>query len=111
MTWDVEVNTTGTYDVVIDYTCPVSDAGSLIELRLNQAALTGTVAPGWDPPLYTNQDTLTRPSAESHMKEFRPLALGTVRLEKGRGTLTLRALNVPGKYVMDVRRINLTLRP
>jgi len=111
MTWDIEVNTTGTYDVVIDYTCPVADAGSLIEVRFNQTTLTGIVAPGWDPPLYTNQDTLTRPSAESHMKEFRPLSLGSVRLEKGRGTLTLRALKVPGKYVMDVRRINLTLRP
>jgi hypothetical protein len=44
------------------------------------------------------------------MKEFRPLSLGTVRLEKGRGPLALRALQVPGGYVMDVRRVNLTLR-
>jgi hypothetical protein len=43
------------------------------------------------------------------MKEFRPLRLGTLRLEKGRGLLTLRAREVPGRYVMDVRRINLTL--
>ena len=44
------------------------------------------------------------------MKEFRPLNLGTVQLEKGRGELALRALQVPGKAVMDVRRVNLTLR-
>jgi hypothetical protein len=68
------------------------------------------VAPGWDPPLYTNQDTLPRPPGESQMKEFRPLALGSMRLEKGRGELTLRALEIPGAYVMDVRRVNLTLR-
>jgi hypothetical protein len=110
ITWDVEVNTTGMYDVVIDYTCPVPDAGSTIELSFNGTKVTGKVAPGWDPPLNTNQDTLPRPPGESQMKPFRPLALGLVRLEKGRGQLTLRALEVPGGYVMDVRRVNLTLR-
>ena len=32
ISWDIEVATAGTYEVVIDYTCPVPDAGSLIEL-------------------------------------------------------------------------------
>ena len=44
------------------------------------------------------------------MKEFRPLKLGTIRLEKGRGPLTLRALEMPGQSVMDVRAIYLTLK-
>ena len=86
------------------------DAGSTVELSFKQAKLTGKVAPGWDPPLYTNQDTIPRPAGESQMKEFRVLALGTVQLEKGRGPLTLRALQIPGASVMDVRRVNLTLR-
>lgn len=110
MTWDVDVHTTGTYDVMIEYTCPVPDAGSTIELSFGNARLTGKVADGWDPALYTNQDTLPRPPAESQMKEFRPLALGTIHLERGRGLLTLRALEIPGRQVMDVRRVNLTLR-
>ena len=79
-------------------------------MQFNGAKLTGRVAPGWDPPLYTNQDTLPRPAGESQMKEFHPLALGAVKLEKGRGQLTLRALEMPGGSVMDVRRVNLTLR-
>jgi hypothetical protein len=45
------------------------------------------------------------------MKEFRLFKLGTMRLEKGRGLLTLRATNIPGKSVMDLRQINITLRP
>ena len=111
MTWDVEVNATGRYEVTIDYTCPDADAGSLVELGFNGSVLSGRVAPGWDPPLYTNQDTLPRPTAESRMKEFRPLKLGTMTLEKGRGRLTLRAVQIPGKSVMDVRQIGLTLLP
>jgi len=110
MTWDIEVNTTGDYAVEILYTCPEADAGSTIELEFNGAKMTGKVTPGWDPPLYTNQDTIPRPAGESQMKEFRGLNLGVMRLEKGRGLLTLRALKIPGQSVMDVRQLNLTLR-
>ena len=110
ITWDIEVAATGDYEVVIDYTCPIADAGAEIELAFRGAKLTGRVSPGWDPALYHNQDTLPRPAGESQMKDFRPLNLGRVRLEQGRGELTLRALRVPGKSVMDVRRVNLTLK-
>ena len=48
---------------------------------------------------------------ESSMKDFRPLKLGEMTLEKGQAPLTLRALDIPGQSVMDVRRITLTLLP
>jgi hypothetical protein len=111
ITWDIDVNRTGAYDVEILYTCPVTDAGSNIELEFKGAKIEGEVAPGWDPPLYTNQDTIRRPAGESRMKEFRPLTLGSLRLEKGRGLLTLRATRIANHSVMDVRQVNLTLRP
>jgi arylsulfatase A-like enzyme len=110
ITWDIEVHTAGEYDVEVHYTCPDADAGSTVELSFSGSRLTGKVTPGWDPPLYTNQDTLPRPPAESQIKDFRPLNLGTMKLEKGRGQLTLRALDIPGKHVMDVRRVTLTLK-
>ncbi len=109
LTWDIEVNTTGTYEVEILYTCPIADAGSVIELEFKGSKHSGKVAPGWDPPLYTNQDTIKRPAGESQMKEFRSLNLGSMILEKGRGLLTVRALEMPGGSVMDLRQINLTL--
>jgi len=109
MVWNLDVRTTGNYEVVIDYTCPIADAGSVIELSFGENRLCGSVKPGWNPPLYTNQDTLPRPSGESQMKEFRPLTLGTIRLEKGTGPLTLRAVEISGSSVMDVRRVTLTL--
>ncbi len=109
ITWDVEVHTAGDYEVEILYTCPEADAGSMIEVEFNGRKLGGKVGPGWDPPLYQNQDTLPRPTAESKMKEFRPLKLGRLRLEAGRGLLTLRAAEIPGRSVMDLRQVNLTL--
>lgn len=109
MVWLLDVHTAGRYQVTIDYTCPVPDAGSTVELAFKGSRLGGKVVPGWDPPLYTNQDTLPRPNGESQMKEFRTLTLGEMPLEAGEGRLTLRALDIPGKSVMDVRRVTLTL--
>lgn len=111
MVWLLDVHTTGRYEVVIDYTCPEADVGSLIELSFRDSRLVGGVTPGWNPPLYTNQDTLPRPHGESQMKEFRPLKLGEITLEKGQAPLTLRAAEIPGQSVMDVRRVTLTLLP
>lgn len=109
MVWLLDVHTTGRYEVVIDYTCPEADVGSLVELSSRDSRLAGRVTSGWNPPLYTNQDTLPRPHGESSMKEFRPLKLGEITLKKGQAPLTLRALEIPGKSIMDVRRVTLTL--
>ncbi len=109
MVWLLDVHTSGRYEVSIDYTCPETAAGSLVELSFRDKRITGRVRPGWNPPLFTNQDTLPRPPAESQMKEFRPLQLGVIILEKGQAPLTLRALEIPGESVMDVRRLTLTL--
>jgi len=111
MVWLLDVHTAGRYEITIDYTCPPPDAGATVELSFQDARLAGTVAPGWDPPLYTNQDTLPRPAGESQMKEFRTLKLGEIALANGQGPLLLRALEIPGHSVMDVRRVTLTLLP
>ncbi len=43
-------------------------------------------------------------------KDFKPLSLGTLRLEKGRGTLKLDALEIKGKRVVDVHSVDLIAR-
>jgi hypothetical protein len=109
LVWNVDVQQDGNYEVTIDYTCPASDVGSRIELSLNDSSLKAKITEAWDPPLYTNQDTIPRPKGESQMKPFKNLKLGTICLTKGSGLLTLRAVEVPGETVMDLRRVTLTL--
>ena len=46
---------------------------------------------------------------ESYVKDFQPLSLGMIELPRGRGALTLRALRIPGKQVMEVRAVELRL--
>ena len=108
ITWDIEVNTSGTYRAEIQYTCRKQDVGSIVELRFRDAKLTGKVADAWDPMLLDKQDRVPR-KAESYLKEFRTLRLEPMRLEKGRGMLTLKALEIRGEQVMDVRAVTLTL--
>jgi len=110
ISWDVEVHTPGVYEVTVHYTCPPADAGSLVELSFGAGRCAGRVRPGWDPPLITDQDVIARPPVESVMKDFRPLRLGSLRLERGRGPLTIRAREIPGRTVMDLRQVTLTLR-
>lgn len=54
---------------------------------------------------------LRRPAGDSQMKEFWTLKLSAITLAKGPEPLTLRALEIPGKSVMDVPHVTLTLLP
>ncbi len=109
MTWDVEIATTGRYKVVLYYTCASDDVGSTVELSFGESRLRGEVTEAFDPPLCGAEHDRVDRGSESYVKDFRPLDLGEMRLEQGRGPLTLRAVDVPGDHVIDLRVIQLTL--
>jgi hypothetical protein len=109
--WNVEVMNAGTYVVTLDYTCPLDDVGATLELKVGATKITGKVTEAWDPPLFTEQDIVPRTThGESLLKPFKTLTLGEIKLEPGLNQLNLRATMIPGKSVMDLRRITLTLR-
>lgn len=111
ITWDVAVDTTGRYDAVIYYTCPAADVGATVELSLGDDRIQGAVTEANDPPaMGAEHDRVPRSiHGESYVKDFKPLDLGVIHLKHGRGLLTLRALTVPGRQVMEVREVVLTL--
>jgi len=109
ITWDIEAATTGRYRAVIYYTCPAEDVGSTIELDFGGSRIQAKVTEAHDPPLRGAEHDRTPRGSESYVKDFKPLELGVLPLKKGRGPLTLRALDIPGKQVMDVRYVVLTL--
>jgi arylsulfatase A-like enzyme len=111
LVWEIEVEKPGRFAVEAWYTCAEGNVGAEVELRFGEARLRGRVGPAWDPPLYDHQDTLPRPEVESKMKPFRPLALGEIDLPAGRGPLVLRATQIPGREVMDLRSLVLRRMP
>jgi len=108
--WNIEVVTAGTYVVTLDYACAAADIGSTLEFSFEGTLLKGKVTEAFDSPLKYEQDTIPRPDGESVMRDFRTMTLGEVRLEPGKGELKLRATDIPGKSVMELRRVTMTLK-
>jgi hypothetical protein len=62
----------GEYEVEVYYTCPAEDIGS------------------------TGMEYDRYPRKVSYIKDFIPLKMGTIHLGKGKGTLVLKATDMPG---------------
>jgi arylsulfatase A-like enzyme len=109
ITWDVDVHTVGKYRAVLYYTCPQDDVGAEVELSFGDHRAQAKVTKAFDPPLVGAQQDRVPRVGESLVKEFAPLEFTPLELPAGRGTLTLRALSMPGKQATDVRGLSLTL--
>ena len=110
LTWDIEVATRGQYEAVVYYTCAKENIGSTIELSFQGNRIQGVVAEAHDPPQHGAENDRAPRGLESYVKDFKPLRLGVFKMDQGRGSLVLRALEIPGKEVMEVRYVVLTLR-
>jgi len=108
ITWAVDVLKPGAYTAELYYTCPAADIGSILELGFNRSVVTGKINAAHDPPLKGKSEDRFDRGGESFVKDFRPLRLGAISLDKGRGAMTLRATDIPGKQVADVRYLILT---
>ncbi|MEC7566262.1 MAG: sulfatase-like hydrolase/transferase [Planctomycetota bacterium] len=110
ITWDVEVGKTGQYEVIVHYTCASGNEGVTLQLSISDDASTkAAVREVFDPPLY---DKSKERVLNSHyfVKDFKPLSLGTLVLNKGKGTLRLEAMDLKGPQVIDVHSIDLLLQ-
>ena len=102
ITWEVEVMQPGNYQVTLYYTCKPGNEGSEFALSHGANTLQGRIEAAHDSPLKgMENDRVERP--ESYVKDFKPLNLGTMSLDKGLGELTLQATTMTGTEVMDVR--------
>ena len=108
ITWDIEVAQGGRFQASVYYTCAKADTGSVIQLVWGDHQAEARVSPAHDPPLRGAESDRTPRGSESLVKDFRPLDLGVLDMPQGRGLLTLRARDVVGKQVMDVRYVVLT---
>ncbi len=107
ITWDVEVAKAGRYNVVVHYACAKEDVGSKVELSFRDRRLEATVSEAHDPPSFGPEKDRAGRGSESPVRDFKPWRLGSIDLPEGRGVLALRALQVAGARVMDVRQLEL----
>ena len=89
ISWPVEVRREGLYDVVLQYGCPRSDAGSRIRIIAGDSTVEGVVES--TPAIDVWQDW----------------KVGTLRFSRETNRFTIRPLSVAGRYVMDLREVRL----
>ncbi len=102
ITWDVDVVSDGYFQVELYYTCPKADVGSVFELTLGDSVLISKINEAFDPPLRGMEDDRVK-REESYVKDWKPLSIGVIHARKGPAQLTLKALKIPGRSVMDFR--------
>lgn len=102
ITWNVEVLEDGEFEVELYYTCPKENLGAILELSFQNSSIAKKITEAHNPPLQ-GKDHDRIPRMESYVKEFKPLPLGTMILRKGKGNLSLKALEISGKEVADIR--------
>lgn len=102
ITWNVNVLQEGNYDIELYYTIKKDDIGAVIELSMGDNSISKTITETHNPPLKGVENDRS-PRIESYVKDFKPLALGTLRLMEGTGTLTLKTTEIIGKEAIDFR--------
>jgi hypothetical protein len=100
--WEVEVLEEGDFDVTIYYTCSQENTGSTMQLSFGSSAIETQITEAHDPPL-TGMENDRDERIESYVKDFKPLLMGNIHLEKGEGILALKALEIPGEQAIDFR--------
>lgn len=102
ITWDIDVLADGEFEVTLYYTCKLENVGCSIQMNFGDSTLDTKITEAHDPPL-EGMENDRDPRIESCTKDFKALPMGNIRLKKGRGPLTLKAMKIPGKGVIDLR--------
>jgi arylsulfatase A-like enzyme len=107
LTWEVEVLADGEFEVEIYYTCEKGSVGSLLQLRMGTNSLEGRIKEFFESQVVGAEEDRV-PRQESYEQKWGKMSLGKIKLSKGTGQLTLKALDVPNGKVMDFRLMTLT---
>jgi len=92
LSWNIDVEKEGTYEVILTYGCSPKDAGSRIRISGGGETIEGSLR------------------ATPATDVWREWKAGRLRLRGGTTTLEIRPLSVPGQLVMDLREVRLRLK-
>ena len=104
--FEIDVVTAGEYELELAYGCPAADAGTKLEVNAAGQSLTSTITAAEAPEI-----PLPHRDEDGHQRyrnrQWGALKMGRLALPKGPTTLTLRALNMPGSQVMELKHVKL----
>ena len=102
--WNVKVEKTGRFEVIVYYTCAPEDIGSTIQISVGESKLTALLTKANDTPMLGAE--LDRvPREESYVKGFAPFSLGEINISEGEKKVTIKAEHIPGEEVMSLQMV------
>ena len=102
ITWEAEVHKSGNFEVIVYYSCEEDAVGSVFEVSFGKAKIQGKIAEAHNTEEYgAEEDRVIR--QESYVKDFKPLKIGVISLQKGKGTLKIKGIKKNGRELMDFR--------
>lgn len=106
--FDIDVATTGSYELEISFACPAADSGSRLLVTLGSDSLVITI-PAADAP----EIPLPHRDAKSiyRNRDWATLRVGSFTLSQGPAKLLLEPLSMPGTQVMELKQVQLKRRP
>ncbi|HYW80991.1 MAG TPA: arylsulfatase [Thermoguttaceae bacterium] len=103
--WAVDVVESGRYEVTLKYVCAEENLGATLRVTVAGQSVEGKITKAHDPEPIPSPDRV--PRTEVYEKVWAPLVLGTVDLPKGKTRLVVRALDKPGREVVDLKAVQL----
>jgi arylsulfatase A len=103
--WEIDVVNAGKYKVTLMYACEEPDVGAKLRVQVGDRFIDGMVDKPHDPASFPSPDRVKR--IEVYEKEWAPLELGEIDLDKGRTRLSVKALSKPGRKVTSLKQVHL----
>ena len=108
--WPVQVGASGKYEVTMHYALPKGDEGTAVQISYDMgyyaSATTVKLNKAHDVPVRGQENDRVK-RMESYVKDFKPISMGMLNLKQGKGVLTLKALEIPGKTALEFRLLML----
>jgi arylsulfatase A len=104
--WPLEIIRPLTCEVTLLYTCSKENLGAKATVQIQDKTLEAVITEAHDPPPLPSP---TRGGTRYEVPEkiWRPLTLGTVKLQKGSAKVTVRAVDIPGKQMFDLKAVKI----
>jgi len=103
--WKIKPLNTGKYEILIRYTCPEEDIGSVIMAFTRKSVTTGKITRSFDPPYIPSPDRVKR--IEVYEKPWTKQSLGMMTITPGDSLLVLKAIRIPGRQVCELKGVYL----
>lgn len=103
--WKLNMKNAGTYQIEIQYGCPVSEVGSKFQVRMNSIALPFTMSKPFDSEILPNRDYV--PRMESVERTWSWMDVTTVRIDSGELILGIKLLEKQNQNAGMIKAIRL----